>query len=230
MIVWQRNALMSSVKIHTGFSSPLPLLPRFRTLCFSHVFVVSITMMCTGFVSVAHADLYRWTTKDGMVHYGDNMPSSQALEGYDLINPATGEVIRHIDRARTPQELAAEAAAKTAEEKKRAEEVAQAQRDRMLLDLYSNTSDLERARKQRLDEIDALIKQNQNALDRANERSKHAQASSEQKAAFKDVIQLRKNLFDLQERRDETSKRFAEDLQRLEQLQAKGKPLDQAGK
>nr|WP_290679619.1 DUF4124 domain-containing protein [Halothiobacillus sp. 15-55-196] len=185
--------------------------------------------MCTGFVSVAHADLYRWTTRDGMVHYGDNMPSSQALDGYDLINPTTGEVIRHIDRAKTPQELAAEAAAKAADEKKQAEEVAQAQRDHMLLDLYSNTSDLERARAQRLGEIDGLIKQTRNALDRANERSKHAQASSEQKAAFKDMIQLRKNLFDLQERRDETVQRFDEDLRRLEQLLAKGKPSDQAG-
>ena len=170
-----------------------------------------------------------------MVHYGDNMPSSQAMEGYDLINPSTGEVIRHIDRAKTPQELAAEAAAKTAAEqaaeKKRAEEEAQARRDHMLLDLYSNTSDLERARAQRLDEIDGLIKQTQNALDRANERSKHAQASSEQQAAFRDMLQLRKNLFDLQERRNDTSKRFDEDLRRFEQLQAKdkSKPSDQAG-
>lgn len=219
---------MSSVKIHTGFSSPLPLLSRFRTLCLLHVFVVLITMMCTGFVSVAHADLYRWTTKDGMVHYGDNMPSSQAMDGYDLINPSTGEVVRHIDRAKTPQELAAEAAAKKAEEqaaeKKRTEEEAQARRDHMLLDLYSNTSDLERAKSQRLSEIDGLIKQTQNALDRAIERSKHAQASSEQKAAFKDMLQLRKNLFDLQERRNETAKRFDEDLRRFEQLQAKDKP------
>lgn len=188
-----------------------------------------------GLSGVANADLYRWTTKDGMVHYGDNMPSSQAIEGYDLINPSTGEVIQHIDRAKTPQELAAEAAAKTAAkqaaEKKHAEDEAQAQRDHMLLDLYSNTSDLERARTQRLDEIDGLIKQTQNALDRANERSKHAQASSEQQAALRDMLQLRKNLFDLQERRNDTSKRFDEDLRRFEQLQAKDKPKqsDQAG-
>jgi len=186
------------------------------------------SLVCLGLSGVAHADLYRWTTKDGMVHYGDNMPSSQAMDGYDLINPSTGEVIRHIDRAKTPQELAAEAAAKKAEEqaaeKKRTEEEAQARRDHMLLDLYSNTSDLERAKSQRLSEIDGLIKQTQNALDRAIERSKHAQASSEQKAAFKDMLQLRKNLFDLQERRNETAKRFDEDLRRFEQLQAKDKP------
>lgn len=222
---------MSSVKIHTGFSSPLPPLPRFRTLCLSPVFVVLITMICTGFVSVAHADLYRWTTKDGIVHYGDNMPSSQALEGYDLINPTTGEVIRHIDRAKTPQELAAEAAARKAAaqaaEKKRTKEEAQAQHDRMLLDLYSNTSDLERARTQRLEEIDGMIKRTQNALDRANTRSKNAQTASEQKAAFKDILQLRKNLFDLRERRIKTVKQFDADLHRFEQLKAKSS--NQAG-
>ena len=113
-----------------------------------------------------------------MVHYGDNMPSSQAMEGYDLINPSTGEVIRHIDRAKTPQELAAEAAAKAAAkqaaEKKRAEEEAQAQRDHMLLDLYSTTDDLERARKQRLEEIDGLIKQTENAWVAPMTDHKHA--------------------------------------------------------
>lgn len=191
-------------------------------------------LVCLALCGVANADLYRWTTKDGMVHYGDNMPSSQAMDGYDLINPSTGEVIRHIDRAKTPQELAAEAATKTAAaqaaEKKRAEEEAQARRDHMLLDLYSNTSDLERARTQRLSEIDGLINQTQNALDRANERSKHAQSKSEQQAAFRDMLQLRKNLFDLQERRRETSKRFDEDLRRFEQLQTKdkSKPSDRA--
>ncbi len=164
------------------------------------------------------------------MHYGDNMPSSQALEGYDLINPTTGEVIRHIDRAKTPQELAAEAAAKTAEEKKQAEEEAQARRDHMLLDLYSNTSDLERARKQRLDEIDGLIKQTENAIARAHKRSINAAAESEKKAALRDLLQLRKNLFDLKERRDEASKRFDDDLRRFEQLQAEDKSSGQAGK
>ncbi|WP_298217839.1 DUF4124 domain-containing protein [Halothiobacillus sp.] len=220
------------MKIRTGFSSPLPLHQHFRISCFLHVFVVLITIMCTGFVSVAYADLYRWTTKDGMVHLGDNMPSSQAMEGYDLINPSTGEVIRHIDRAKTPQELAVEAAAKKAEEqaaeKKRTEEEAQARHDHMLLDLYSNTSDLERAKSQRLSEIDGLIKQTQNALDRAHERSKHAQTSSEQQAAFQDMLQLSKELFDLQARRNDTVKRFDTDLRRFEQL--KTKPSNQAGK
>ena len=189
-------------------------------------------LVCLGLSGIADADLYRWTTKNGMVHYGDNMPSSQAMEGYDLINPATGQVIRHIDRAKTPQELATEAAAKAAAEqaaeKKRAEEEAKAQHDHMLLNLYGTTDDLERARKQRLEEIDAQIKQTENALDRANDRSKHAQTSSEQQAAFRDMLQLRKNLFDLQERHNETAKRFDEDLHRFEQLQAKDKSKQSA--
>lgn len=185
-------------------------------------------LVCFGLSGLAHADLYRWTTKDGNIHYGDNMPSSQAMDGYDVIDPKSGEVIRHVDRAKTPQELAAEAAAKAAEEqaaeKKQADEEAQAQHDRMLLDLYSNTADLERARNQRLAEIDALINQTEGAIKRANDRYEHSPNTSEQKAAFKDVLQLRKNLFDLQERRDESAKRFDEDLQRFKQLQANDKP------
>lgn len=185
-------------------------------------------LVCLGLSGLAHADLYRWTTKDGDVHFGDNMPSSQARDGYDVIDPKSGEVIRHVDRAKTPQELAAEAAAKAAEEqvaeKKHEEEEAQAQRDHMLLNLYSNTADVERARDQRLGEIDALIKQTEGAIERANDRYQHSPNTSEQKSAFKDVVQLRKNLFDLQERRNESAKRFEEDLQRFKQLHADDKP------
>ncbi len=184
-----------------------------------------------GWSGVAQAELYRWTTKDGIVHYGDNMPSSQAMDGYDLINPVTGETIRHIDRAKTEKELAAEAAAEQAAEKKRAAAEAQSQHDRMLLDLYVTTDDLERAKKQRLDEIDGLIAQTKNAIARADARSNgDDQPASEKKAAFRDILQLRKNLFDLKERRNEVVKQFDSDLHRFEQLQSQDKRTKTPGR
>lgn len=196
--------------------------------------VFFVAMVCASFVTVAHADLYRWTTEDGMVHYGDNMPSSQAIHGYDLINPTTGEVIRHIDRAKTPQEIAADEAAKAAAERARdkakAEQEAQSRRDRMLLDLYSNTADLERARKRRLGEIDRMIEQTQNAIERANDQLKNAHSSAEQKSASDDILQLRRNLFDLQEHRRVATKELDDDLRRFEQLKAKSERSGPSGR
>ncbi len=177
------------------------------------------------FPVIAQAALYRWTAPNGDLHYSDNMPSSQAERGYDLINPLTGDVLKHFDRAKTPQEIAAEAAAKQARIAAIKAQEEQARKDQALLDLYSSTDDLIRARKQRLVELDALINQAQDALKRTQERmlSTH---SSEALAAQRDAIQLRKNLAELNDRRDDTVMQFARDANRLQQLLANKNTLE----
>lgn len=166
---------------------------------------------------LAEAELYRWTTPDGQIHFGDNMPSSQAERGYDIINPATGVVIRHINRAKTPDELAAEAAA----EQKRQEEAKaaadQARKDQVLLQLYSNKADIERARAQRMAEVNAQITQLKNALNRAEVRGR-SEKPSEVAAAAHDVDQLRKNLADLYGVHDDVVRQFDHDLRRFDEL------------
>lgn len=184
-----------------------------------------LAVVLTGLIlvpEVAEAELYRWTTPDGRIHFGDNMPSSQAARGYDVINPATGEVIRHVERAKTPAELAAAAAE---EEKRHADAAAaaeKAKKDEILLQLYSNTSDIERARKQRLAEVNAQITQVENALKRAERRSL-SDKPSEVTSASKDVTHLRKTLADLYGTRDEVVRQFEHDLKRFEQLTAQPK-------
>lgn len=171
----------------------------------------------------AQAELYRWKTPDGRVHFGDNMPSSQAEHGYDIVNPATGEVIRHIDRAKTSAELAAAAAAeqKRKDEAKAAAE--QSRKDQVLLQLYSSKTDIERARGQRMAEVNAQIKQVENALKRADERAR-SDKQSEVSSAMRDAAQLRKNLADLYGVRDDIVRQFDHDLRRFDVLTAKGKP------
>lgn len=184
-----------------------------------------LAVVLTGLIlapEVAEAELYRWTTPDGRIHFGDNMPSSQATRGYDVINPGTGEVIRHVERVKTPAELAAAAAA---EEKRHADAAAaaeEAKKDEILLQLYSNTSDIERARKQRMAEVNAQIKQVENALKRAERRSL-SDKPSEVASAAKDITHLRKTLADLYGTRDEVVRQFEHDLKRFEQLTAQPK-------
>lgn len=177
-------------------------------------------LICLVFSGVASADLYRWTTQDGVVHYGDNMPSAQAIHGYDIIDPITGDVIRHIHREKTPQELAAEAAAKAAAEKKQAKKAAEARHDRILLDLYSNTSDIDRERDRRLKGIDKELEQAQKALTAKTMLLKQAESTAQQQAAFKSIQQIQQRLFDLRQARAQIVEQFAKDKRRFEQLKA----------
>lgn len=204
---------------------------RLINLCAAHRPSIKIAQIgLLGLVLVvigahaAQADLYRWTTPNGTIHYSDNMPSSQAEQGYDLINPVTGEVLKHFDRAKTPAEIAAEQAAEQARLAAIKAEEDQARKDRVLLALYSSMDDLNRARKQRLSELDALISQTRESLKRTQARTL-SPAPSEALAAQRDVIQLRKNLADLEDRREVAHVQFARDEHRLQELLAKKPPL-----
>jgi len=193
--------------------------PAFRIVVLS---VAGLLLMSPSAQS-AQADLYRWTTPNGTIHYSDNMPSSQVERGYDLINPATGEVLKHFDGAKTPAEIAAEVAAEKARLAAIKAQEAQATKDRTLLDLYSSPDDLLRARKQRLAELDALIKQTQESISRTFKRSLSHNAD-DALIAQKDGVQLRKNLASLEDERDRASQQFAQDEHRLQQLLTKKPP------
>src|SRR5437660_3365005 len=66
---------------------------------------------------------YKWKDGQGNLHYDDSLPEAALQFGYDVVNK-NGMLVKHVDRARTPEEQAADklAAAKLAEEKRSAEE------------------------------------------------------------------------------------------------------------
>ncbi len=193
--------------------------PAFRIVVLS---VAGLLLMSPSAQS-AQADLYRWTTPNGTIHYSDNMPSSQVERGYDLINPATGEVLKHFDGAKTPAEIAAEVAAEKARLAAIKADEDQARKDHVLLALYPSIDDFNRARKQRLFELDTLLSQTREALKRTQARTLSS-TPSDTLAAQRDVIQLRKNLADLADQRDADETQFARDEHRLQQLLTKKPP------
>jgi hypothetical protein len=93
----------------------------------------------------AKAKLYRWVDKEGKVHYDDALPPEAVNQARTEFSSKSGNQTAQVDRALTPEELAAQAkaaadaevAAKQAEEAKRQEEV--------MLATYSNETDLRRA-------------------------------------------------------------------------------------
>jgi len=94
--------------------------------------------------------LYRWVDKDGKVHYDDALPPEAVNQARREFNAATGTRAGEVERALTPEERAAIAAAeqkaveaaKVAEEQKRQEEV--------MMATYSNETDMRRAYGERL--------------------------------------------------------------------------------
>lgn len=80
---------------------------------------------------------YRWVDDQGRRHLSDEVPSSAARFGYDVLNQY-GRVIRHVDGAKTPEELEAQ---KLEEERQRAQRERE-RSDQNLLLTYPSEADL----------------------------------------------------------------------------------------
>jgi Domain of unknown function (DUF4124) len=90
---------------------------------------------------------YRWVDEHGVVHYGDSIPPKYARDSRQILN-SQGVEIGHVDAAKTPAQLAAEAHARRAR-------VAQQQHDYFLLSTYTSVKDIEALRDERLSQIEA---------------------------------------------------------------------------
>lgn len=94
--------------------------------------------------------LYKWTDKDGNIHYSDSIPPEAKEYARERLSDQ-GVSVEQVDRAMTPEELAAVKAA----EKSAAEQAAEAERqrkaDEALLNSYASEDDLTRAYNQRMD-------------------------------------------------------------------------------
>ena len=100
--------------------------------------------------------LYRWTDKDGKVHYTDQLPPEAAKDAREQLN-AQGLVVDRTERALTAEEQAVRAAedAKRAEQNRIDEE--QAKMDSVLIGSYPSEDDLQRSYKERFDLIEQSL-------------------------------------------------------------------------
>ena len=114
--------------------------------------------------------LYKWTDKQGQVHYGDQIPPEYADQERHVMN-ARGIEVDHLDAQKTPEEQAA-ADAKTRNE------AAQRDRDRNLLNSYVSVQEIERLRDQRVALISDQIKVTSNFLETLEARQKKLKTTS----------------------------------------------------
>jgi hypothetical protein len=99
---------------------------------------------------------YKWRDGQGNLHYDDALPNEAVQYGYDVVNP-NGLVVKHVDRARTAEEMKAdkEAAAKAAAAQRVVEE--QNKNDQQILAAYPTEHDLTLAQQSQIEMIDQSV-------------------------------------------------------------------------
>lgn len=116
-----------------------------------------VSVLVLGLVVAVPASagkLYKWVDEKGNVHYSDKVPPEAAKLAREEKNQ-DGVTVKQVARAKTQEELAAEAAQRVKDEEARKLAEAQAQADRALMLSYTTEDDLIRARDQELGVIDA---------------------------------------------------------------------------
>ncbi len=109
-----------------------------------------------------------WTNKEGVRECGNTIPPEYAQQSIQVVNEQ-GITVDKRERAKTPEELAAEQAAKQAAEEKAAEEARvkaeQDRRDAVLLAVYTSAEDIIKSRDKKVESLDSLIQVTQAGLE-----------------------------------------------------------------
>lgn len=92
------------------------------------------------------ARVYKWTDKDGIIHYGDSIPPEYAEQPKQVLNDQ-GVTVEHLEGKKTPEQLEAERAARELE----AEKALQRRADRTLLNTYLNVDEIIMHRNRRVE-------------------------------------------------------------------------------
>lgn len=110
----------------------------------------------TAFADSGKTKLYKWVDKDGVVHYGNSIPAEYASQASQQLN-SQGEVVGTTAAQKTPEQLAADAKAQQLAQQQVDAQKAQVAHDKVLMDTYTSTADIERDRDSKLSAIDTQI-------------------------------------------------------------------------
>jgi hypothetical protein len=133
----------------------------------SHVLFAVVALAFSTGAAAQGAELghshYKWRDGQGNPHYDDVLPEEAYKYGYDVVNGA-GIVVKHVDRARTPEELATDkAAAEKAAATKRAQDDL-LRKDQQMLAAYPSEQDLQNSQREQLAVIDQTVQATEASL------------------------------------------------------------------
>jgi len=195
-----------------------------------------MTSLLLGTLSLpAGAAIKCWTNKDGVRECGDKVPPEYSQTGHQELSKQ-GLVKEEQQRARTDEELAAEAAKTAALAAEKLQKAEQAKQDTILLETFSSVEDIELVRKERLRAIDSSIKLAEKRtetiqldLDKRIQSAADAEraGNAPNEALLKDIESLRRQINNnneyIAEKRkeyEETSQEYAGNISRFKELKS----------
>jgi hypothetical protein len=119
----------------------------------------------------------KWVDSDGVTHYGSSVPPEYVNKGHTELNQR-GIEVKHVDRARTPEEIARE---QELEKLRKAQQQAiadQRAKDRILLNMFRTEDDLIMLRDGKLAQVNAQLKLKKAYVERLKKRLTNWQAAA----------------------------------------------------
>ncbi len=182
----------------------------------------------------ANHNRYKWKDEQGNLHFDDALPTEAVLLGYDIVN-AQGIVIKHVNRAKTAEEIKTDdaAAAELAAQKRVNDEKAKS--DQQILAAYPNEHELVSSQQAQLDMMDQNIHSTEVSLqsqeksltemlshaadlDR-NGKPVPATLQSQIESLRRNVEKQKNYITTKQQEKVDASKRFVDELAHYRQLQ-----------
>lgn len=156
-----------------------------RSRCLVNLLFHCILILYLSVLPAAAQTLYKWTDKDGVIRYGDVLPSEQVGKEYQLLTP-DGRILKSQQAAKSPEQIRQERAERRRKEKAQkiqaeinARQAAiQQHHDNVLLMTFTNEKEIGIAKDERLAVINSVID-----LLRKNIETEKAKLQREQKIA-----------------------------------------------
>ena len=141
-----------------------------------------VSLACAGAAAAGSRDskqpVYKWTDENGVVHYGDAVPPQYADQDKTVLN-AQGVEVGKIAGKRTPQQLEAEAAKRTTEERAARLAAEARQRDQNLLATYLSVEEIESLRDRRAEILEAQARVTSQYLDQLRTRQRQLEQQAQ---------------------------------------------------
>lgn len=128
-----------------------------RSFGASLLVVAACALSFVGSSAAQSQRLYKWTDRNGVVHYGDKVPPEYADLDRNVLNEQ-GVSVAFEEGTITEEERLVAAARAAEEEADRQARLEIARRDRMLLETYLTVGDIEDLRDRRLELLESQIK------------------------------------------------------------------------
>ncbi len=195
--------------------------------------LASLLALCASNATALAGKVYKWTDKDGNVHYS-NTPPPEAAQRERTVLDERGNVTDVLEAPKTPEEIAA--AEKRKAELERQERLAaeQAAKDNMLLQTYTGVDEMEMARDGRIAALDAQVRVVSGTISSLQERlaelGKRADTvraagnpvpeplQKEIDATRAELLENQKFLIARKEEQEQIREKFAKDIARFKEL------------